>query len=113
MTNQSSLKQLRYRLVLVLRDRLSELEDDEARQAAWEATNWDQLQDVLCPRCGKPALRFKDGLCYPCVADLWIVADRKERTRQRFLRFAKAHNARVDKRNKRGPAKAGPPRDHG
>jgi hypothetical protein len=34
--------------------------------------------------------------------------DRKERLRQRFLRFAKTHNARADKINKRGPARAGP-----
>ena len=108
MTQLSELERLRHRLLAVLRERLSEVEDDEARQAAWEATNWDLAAGDLCPRCEKPALRFKAGVCLPCVADLGAQADRKERIRQRLLRFAKAHNARVDKRNKRGPARAGP-----
>ena len=108
MTAQSELAALRFRLVALLRERLSEVEDDEARQAAWEATNWDLAAGDPCPRCGKASLRFKDGVCLPCVAELVERADRKERVRQRFLRFAKAHNARVDKRNKRGPARAGP-----
>lgn len=107
--NSSELQRLRSHLVAVLRERLSELEDDEARQTAWENTDWDKLAGDLCPRCGKPSLRFKDGVCFPCNADLWIEADRKERKRQRLLRFAKAHNARVDRRNQRGPARAGPP----
>ena len=107
--DQTDLEAVRHRLLGVLRARLSETEDDEARQAAWEATNWDLAAGDLCPRCEKPALRFKAGVCLPCVADLGAQADRKERLRQRFLRFAKAHNARVDRLTKRGPAHAGPP----
>ena len=48
-------------------ERLSELEDDEARQAAWEAINWELLEGDLCLRCGKASLRFRDGVCFPCV----------------------------------------------
>ena len=99
---------VRQRLLAVLWERLAELEADAAREAIWRRTDWDLVAGDLCPRCEKPALRFKDGVCPPCVADLAERADRKERLRQRFLRFAKAHNARVDKRNKRGPAHAGP-----
>ena len=108
MTGQSELATLRFRLVAVLWDRLAELEADATREAIWRATDWEKVQGDLCPRCSKPSLRFRDGVCLPCVAELGAQADRKERIRQRMLRFAKAHNARVDKRNKRGPARAGP-----
>ena len=66
MTDQSSLEALRRRLVDVLRERLSELEDDEARQANWEATNWDLLVEVLCKQCGQETLRIIKGLCVSC-----------------------------------------------
>ena len=101
MTNEVKLQELRLRLLAVLRERLTELEDDEARQSAWEKTNWELLEGDLCPRCNGPALRFKDGLCLPCGAELVKEADRKERLRQRLLRFARAHNARVDRYNRR------------
>ena len=72
----TDLAAVRHRLLAVLRARLSEAEDDEARQAAWEATNWDLAAGDTCPRCNKPALRFKDGVCFPCVAALTKRADR-------------------------------------
>ena len=67
MTQLSELERLRHRLLAVLRERLSEVEDDEARQAAWEATNWQMLAGRLCPRCGKDAFQTLKGLCLPCV----------------------------------------------
>ena len=67
MTNPSNLDGLRRRLVAVLRERLVEMEDDEARQAAWEATNWDLIEGDLCLRCHKPSFRFRAGVCFPCV----------------------------------------------
>jgi hypothetical protein len=107
-TDQRELEELRRRLVGVLWERLAELEADATREAIWRSTDWDLVGGDPCPRCGKPSLRFRDGVCLPCVADLAGKADRKERLRQRFLRFAKAHNARADKLNKRGLARAGP-----
>ena len=109
MTDQRDRAALCLQIVALLRERLAELEDDEARQAAWQATDWDLTEGVRCVRCHKPAFRFRDGVCLPCGADLVTQADRKERLRQRFLRSMKAHNARIDKRKKRGPAPAGPP----
>ena len=67
MTDQSNLDELRCRLVVVLRERLAELEDDETRQANWQATNWDLTEGDRCLRCHKPAFRFRDGVCFPCV----------------------------------------------
>lgn len=83
MTDQHDLEGLRHRLLVVLRERLAELEDDEARQAAWEAANWDLVVGDLCPRCSKPSLRFREGVCLPCVADL-------VKQRDRLVRLAKA-----------------------
>ena len=105
----SELQGLRQRLVAVLWERLAELEADATREAVWRSIDWDLDAGDLCPRCNKPSLRFKDGVCLPCVGELANQADRKERKRQRFLRFAKTHNARADKLNMRGPARAGPP----
>ena len=105
--DQGDLRAVRGRLLAVLWERLAELEADATREAIWRRGAWGD--PIICPRCKQEASRFKDGVCFSCVADIWILADRKERLRQRFLRFAKAHNARVDKRNKRGPARAGPP----
>ena len=112
MAQQTELQGRRLQLLSVLWDRLAEMEDDEARQAALEATNWDLAAGDPCPRCKKPSLRFQQGVCLPCMADIVERADRQERLRQRYLRSMKAHNARVDKRNKRGPAYAGPPQQH-
>ena len=67
MIQLSELEGLRHRLLAVLRKRLSEAKDDEARQANWEATNWELLAGRLCPRCGKETFRTLKGLCLPCV----------------------------------------------
>ena len=111
MTGQSELATLRFRLVAVLWDRLAELEADATREAIWRRTDWDTIGDP-CPRCGELVVRFRDGVCIQCAEKLVEQADRKERLRQRFLRLMKAHNARVDKRKRRGPARAGPPQQH-
>mgnify|MGYP001593707673 CR=1 FL=1 len=67
--DQTDLEAFRHRLLGVLRERLSEAEDDEARQANWEATNWELAAGDLCPRCGKEAFQTLKGLCLPCVKD--------------------------------------------
>jgi hypothetical protein len=66
MTNQSNLDELRRRLLAVLRARLAEAEDDEARQAAWEAINWDKYSEATCSRCGHEAFRLMEGRCIVC-----------------------------------------------
>jgi len=68
--------ELRLRLVSVLWERLAELEADAAREAIWQKTNWDLVVGDSCPRCHKPSLRFRDGVCLPCVADFLKKADR-------------------------------------
>ena len=98
MTNQ--IEGLRRRLLEVLRERLSELEDDETRQANWQKINWELLERDLCPRCHKPSFRFRDGLCLPCGEKLMMEFDLKERAKYRFLRLARAHNLRVEKRTR-------------
>lgn len=73
--------------------------------------NWENSNGDSCPRCAKPALRFYNGICLPCNARAIVAAERKERNRQRFLHSMRAHNARVDKRNKGGPIGVGPPNE--
>lgn len=65
--NQSELEELRHRLLGVLRERLAEAEDDEARQTNWEATNWDIIPKVKCDHCGKEAFRILEGRCLTCL----------------------------------------------
>ena len=72
----SQLEGLRQRLLGVLWERLAELEADATREAIWQATNWDLAAGDPCPRCNGPALRFKDGVCLPCVANQAQRADR-------------------------------------
>ena len=91
MQDQNNLAELRRRLLAVLRTLLAEAEDDEARQAAWEATNWELAAGDLCPRCSKSALRFKDGVCLPCVADLAVRADRKTKQLAKLAKASTKH----------------------
>jgi cytochrome c551/c552 len=108
MTDQPELQGLRRRLLGVLWERLAELEADATREAIWRKTNWDLAEGDPCSRCHKPSLRLIDAMCLPCIRDIAERADGKERLRQRYLRFVKAHNARVDKRKGRGAASAAP-----
>ena len=65
--------------------------------------DWDNLDGAKCPRCGKDAVRFRpeDGVCIFCAGVLNEKELRDESKRTRFLRYMKAHNARID-RNRRG-----------
>ena len=66
--DQGDLRAVRGRLLAVLWERLAELEADAAREAIWQRTDWEKAAGDPCPRCGKPSLRFKDGVCFPCFA---------------------------------------------
>ena len=72
----SQLDGLRQRLLGVLWERLAELEADATREAIWRSIDWDKAAGDLCSRCNKPSLRFRDGVCLPCVADRARRADR-------------------------------------
>ena len=105
MTGQSELDGLRRRLVAVLRERLVELEDDEARQANWEKTNWDLTEGVRCVRCHKPAFRFRDGICFPCVGKeqerAYQLADRLSKVQRRYPNLTRGLRRQVARR--KGP----------
>lgn len=65
--------------------------------------DWDKLGGAKCPRCGQDAFRFRpeDGVCILCAQALNEKELRDERKRARFLRFMKAHNARIDRSKRR------------
>ena len=67
---QSDLEGTRHRLLGVLWKRLAELEADETRTVIWGKTDWDLAAGDVCLRCHKPSLRLRDGVCFPCVADV-------------------------------------------
>ena len=66
-------------------------------------SDWQKLGGAKCPRCGQDALRFRprDGVCISCAQELDEKETRDECKKRRFLRFMKAHNARIE-RNKKG-----------
>lgn len=74
------------------------------RLSAKAEADWDKLGGAKCPRCGKDALRFRpgDGVCIICAGALNEKEIRDERKRVRFLKFRKAHNARIDRNRERG-----------
>lgn len=65
---------------------------------------WERLSGAKCPRCGQDALLFRpeDGVCIFCAQALNEKELQDERKRARFLRFMRAHNARIDRNRKRG-----------
>ena len=81
--DQADLEGLRHRLLGVLWERLAELEADATREAIWSKTDWEKAAGDLCPRCSKASLRFRDGVCLPCVAD-------RARRAERLAKLAKA-----------------------
>ena len=68
--------------------------------------DWEKLSGAKCPRCGQDAFRFRpsDGVCILCAQALNEKELRDERKRARFLRFMRAHNARIDRSKKRRAA---------
>jgi len=82
--------------------RTSEAGDPVSESIVNSQADWDKLGGANCPRCGQDAIRFRpeDGVCIHCAQALNEKELRDERKRARFLRFMKAHNARID-RNKR------------
>ena len=87
----SQLEGLRRRLLGVLWERLAELEADATREAAWRRIDWDMAAGDPCPRCSKPSLRFRDGVCLPCAADRARWADQKEKQLTRLVKASKKH----------------------
>lgn len=61
--------------------------------------DWDNSGGAKCPSCGQDAVRFRpeDGVCVFCAQTMNEKELRDERKRVRFLKFQKAHNARIDK----------------
>lgn len=82
MTHLSELEGLRRQLVDLLQAQLAEAEDDEARQAAWEATNWDLASGDPCPNCSAPTLRFVPVVTGALTGQTVCPACYRENTRQ-------------------------------
>jgi len=105
MTTPSSLQELRLRLVAALRERLAELEDDEARQAAWEATNWDLLVGVPCLKCHQETLRIIKGLCISChnkqQERAYQTADRLSKVLKRYPQLTRGLRKKLERRKER------------
>ena len=65
-------------------------------------SNWEASAGAICPKCHEEAVRFRpeDGVCRQCADALNEKQDRDEKKRAKFLRFMKAHNARIEKRKR-------------
>ena len=61
--------------------------------------DWVQAGGAICPRCGEEAVRFRpqDGVCLACARALNEKEDADKKKRDKFQKFRKRHNARVDK----------------
>jgi len=70
-------EEVRCRLVGVLRERLTELEDDELRLAHQRAISWDDLKGGECRGCHREVFRIFDGRCLGCL--------RKEEDREKQM----------------------------
>ena len=66
-------------------------------------SDWEKLNGAKCPRCGQDALRFRpeDGVCIFCAQKMNERELSEENKKARFLRFMRAHNARIDRNKKR------------
>ena len=66
-------------------------------------SHWDASGGAICPKCGMEAVRFRpeDGVCRQCANLLNDKFFRDEAKHAKFLRFIKAHNARIDRKKKR------------
>lgn len=69
------------------------------KQQEWEASG-----GARCPRCHQEAVRFRvqDGVCRQCADELNDKKFSDEQKRIKILGFVKAHNARIDKRKRKG-----------
>lgn len=65
--------------------------------------DWEASGGVICPRCGEEAIRFRseDGVCRQCADFLNDKKFSDDKKRAKFLRFVKAHNARIEKNRRR------------
>jgi uncharacterized Zn finger protein (UPF0148 family) len=72
--------------------------------SAQSMLDWQKLGGTKCPRCGQDALRFRpqDGVCIVCAGQLNEKELRDEKKRAQFLRYMRAHNARIGKRSHTG-----------
>ncbi len=63
-------------------------------------SNWEASGGAICPKCGEEAVRFRpqDGVCRQCANLLNEKFFKDEAKHAKFLRFVKAHNARIDRR---------------
>lgn len=72
------------------------------RHRKMSVSEWEASGGAICPRCEQEAIRFRpeDGVCRSCADSLNEKHFKDERKRAKFLRFVKAHNARIDKRKR-------------
>lgn len=79
-----------------------EQEDREASpRRAWTITEADWLAagGTFCPRCGEETIKLRpqDKLCPGCAEWVDEKTIRDEKKRAKFLKYMKAHNARIRK----------------
>lgn len=76
--------------------------DGGTRQHKTPLGNWEASGGAFCPKCHQEVVRFRpeDGLCRQCADELNEKHFNDEKKRDKFLRFVKAHNARIDKRRR-------------
>jgi len=62
--------------------------------------DWEAAAGDTCPRCGQPALRFRpeDGVCISCARGLNEKEERDKKKKDRFQKFRKNHNARINRK---------------
>lgn len=53
-------------------------------------TDWDKAKGEICPDCEEEALRFIDGICFPCYNRRIMERDLKmeERAERRYFQHA-------------------------
>jgi predicted amidophosphoribosyltransferase len=78
-------------------ERLAELEADATREAISKRFDWGVA--IICPSCKQEASRFKDGVCFPCVANLAYRAER----RAKLVKASKKHGLWVFPKKKVRP----------
>lgn len=68
--------------------------------AGFTEEEWEKAAGIPCPRCRRLALRFRpeDGVCRNCADKLNEKEMRDDRAKERFNKFRKAHNARLEKK---------------
>ena len=66
-----------------------------------EKEDWERAGGVICPKCKQETFRIFEGVCLKCLHAKEDKYWRDAEKHTKFLKFRKAHNARIDKHKQR------------